>query len=225
VNSFAEIMPPDVAAAEMIDDHVGRLFPEEEEAIRSAVADRRNEFTSGRICARAAMAKLGYGPVAVPRGPQREPIWPHGLVGSITHCRGYRGAAVARSDLYHGIGIDAEPHAALPDGVIDRVSLPEERRWLGAHANMGVHWDRVLFSAKESIYKAWFPVMRRWLGFEDVVVQIDPQVGRFAVLFLVPGPDGRPISQLMGRFRVANGLVMTFAGFHARCDGPSEITA
>jgi 4'-phosphopantetheinyl transferase EntD len=214
VSTISDILPAGVATAELIHDHAGRLFPEEEEAVRAAVAGRRNEFISGRVCARAAMLKLGYAPVAVPRGPQREPIWPHGLVGSITHCPGYRAAAVARSDLYQGIGIDAEPHMALPDGIVDRVSMPEEKRWLGAQANTGVHWDRVLFSAKESVYKAWFPVTKRWLGFDDAVLQIDPQAGSFSILLLVPSPilDGRGLSQLVGRFRVANGLVMTFAG-------------
>lgn len=211
---LSDIVPAGVATAELMDDdRAGPLFPEEEEAIRAAVANRRNEFISGRVCARAAMGKLGYAAVAVPRGPQREPIWPHGLVGSITHCDGYRAAAVARADLYRGIGIDAEPHAALPDGVLKMVALPQERRWLGEQADTGVHWDRVLFSAKESIYKAWFPVARRWLGFEDVVLQIDPQTESFIAALLVSGPvlDGRVLSQLAGRFRVANGLVITFA--------------
>ena len=218
MSMISDILPAGVATAELIDDdHAGGLFPEEEEAVRAAVAGRRNEFISGRVCARAAMGKLGYTPVALPRGPQREPIWPDGLVGSITHCRGYRAAAVARSDLYQGIGIDAEPHAALPDGIVNRVALPEEQRWLGVQANTGVHWDRVLFSAKESVYKAWFPVPRRWLGFEDALLQIDPQACSFSALLLVPGPvlDGRALSQLVGRFRVANGLVMTFAGIPA----------
>ena len=215
---ISDILPAGVATAELIDDdHAGRLFPEEEEAVRAAVAGRRNEFISGRICARAAMGKLGYAAVALPRGPQREPIWPDGLVGSITHCRGYRAAAVARSDLYQGIGIDAEPHAALPDGILNSVALPEEHRWLSVHADTGVHWDRVLFSAKESVYKAWFPVAQRWLGFEDALLQIDPQAGSFSALLLVPGPvlNGRALSQLAGRFRVTNGLVMTFAGIPA----------
>jgi 4'-phosphopantetheinyl transferase EntD len=212
---ISDILPPAVAAAELIDDdHAGRLFPEEKEAIREASPGRRNEFISGRVCARAAMGKLGYAPMALPRGLQREPIWPHGLVGSITHCRGYRAAAVARSELYQGIGIDAEPHTALPDGIVNRVALPEERRWLDVQADMGVHWDRVVFSAKESVYKAWFPVTRRWLGFEDVVLQINPQAGSFNAVLLVSDPvvNGCALSQLSGRFRVANGLVMTFAG-------------
>lgn len=218
MSTLSDILPAGVAVAELMDDdHAGPLFPDEEEAVRGAVASRRNEFISGRVCARAAMAKLGYAPVAVPRGPQREPIWPHGLVGSITHCDGYRAAAVARSDLYRGIGIDAEPHAALPGDILNMVALPQEQRWLREQANTGIHWDRVLFSAKESIYKAWFPVARRWLGFEDVALQIDAQAESFVAALLVSGPalDGRALSQLAGRFRVANGLALTFAGIPA----------
>jgi 4'-phosphopantetheinyl transferase EntD len=77
---------------------------------------------------------------------------------------------------------------------------------------VGFHWDRVLFSAKESVYKAWFPVTKRWLGFEDVAVRFDPEGGSFTILLLAPGPDQRALSRLLGRFHVANGLVMTFAG-------------
>ena len=215
MNSISDILPAGVAGVDLIYDRGGRLFVEEEEAVRRAAAGRRNEFISGRVCARAAMVQLGHAPVAVPHGPQREPVWPNGLVGSITHCSGYRAAAVARSDLFQGIGIDAEPHAALPNGVVNRVLTVEEQRWLGAQTDTGVHWDRVLFSAKESIYKAWFPITRRWLGFEDVALQIDPYAGSFSLLVPDAIPDGRALLQLAGRFRVANGLVTTFAGIPA----------
>ena len=63
-----------------------------------------------------------------------------------------------------------------------------------------VHWDRLLFSAKESVYKAWFPLARRWLGFEDAVVMIDPSAGTFQARLLVVGPHARlrPVERLLG---------------------------
>ena len=120
--------------------------------------------------------------------------------GSITHCAGYRAAAVASTREVLTIGLDAEPNETLPDGVLDHVSLPGERarlRDLAATAP-GTCWDRLLFSAKESVYKAWFPLTRQWLGFEDADITIDPAAGTFEARLLVPAPvvtgprTGRP---------------------------------
>ena len=100
------------------------------------------------------------------KGEKGEPCWPDGVVGSLTHCEGYRGAAVAPQGRVRSVGIDAEPHDVLPNGVLDAISLPGERAGLDALPS-GLHWDRILFCAKEATYKAWFPLTRRWLGFED----------------------------------------------------------
>ena len=89
------------------------------------------------------------------------------------------------------IGIDAELNEALPDGVLRDIAGAEELAWLGElkRAQPDVHWDRLLFSAKESVYKAWFPLTGRWLGFEDAVLAVDPFEGTFSVRLLVPGPS------------------------------------
>ena len=88
----------------------------------------------------------------------------------MTHCAGYRAAAVARSGDLAAVGIDAEPHAPLPPDVLELVARPEERVELTAleEARPDLHWDRILFSAKEAVFKAWFPLTRRWLDFTDV---------------------------------------------------------
>jgi 4'-phosphopantetheinyl transferase EntD len=74
------------------------------------------------------------------------------------------------------IGLDAEPHDELPDGVLDAVSLAPERERVAelTAAVPGVCWDRLLFCVKESVYKAWFPLTGRWLGFEEACVDFDP---------------------------------------------------
>ena len=170
------------------------LFPEEREHIAHAVAKRRVEFAAVRRCARRALRELGYPPVPILPGEQREPRWPEGVVGSMTHCAGYCAAAVARSGEVSALGIDAEVHAPLPEGVLDLISLESERALLAELTDRvpgAVHWDRVLFSAKESVYKAWFPLTRRWLGFEqaDIELRLD---GTFEARLLtaeeVPAP-------------------------------------
>ena len=162
------ILPAEAATAEAFDDPPGlTLFPEEEAVIARAVGKRRREFTTTRACARTALARLGLPPVPIVPGPRGAPQWPVGVVGSMTHCAGYRACAVARDLDLLTIGLDAEPHGQLPEGVLDAVSRPEEREQLAALAATvpGTHWDRMLFSAKESVYKAWFPLTQRWLGF------------------------------------------------------------
>ena len=199
------------------------LFPEEEAAIARSVGVRRREFATGRRCARLALSALGIPAAPLLPGPRGEPGWPVGVVGAISHCEGYRVAAVAlRTDLVT-LGVDAEPAAPLPEGVLEAVSLPEERIELARHRQTRPHipWDRLLFSAKESVYKAWFPVTRRPLEFEEARLSfaVEPGApegahGTFRARLLVPVPpefggpaDGRP--EITGRWLACDGLVLT----------------
>ena len=135
------------------------LWPEERAAIGEVVPGRWWDWVMGRRCARLALDRLGVAPQPVLSGEKRQPLWPGGVVGAITHTNGYVAAAVAHDHSRRSIGIDSEPDLPLPDGVLDRISLPEERAWVLADTDLGVaNADRLLFSAKESIYKAWFPL-------------------------------------------------------------------
>jgi 4'-phosphopantetheinyl transferase EntD len=216
-----EILPSGVIAVEARDDATTvRLFPEEELALGRAVDKRRREFSTARACARAALVQLGFPAVAIPTGERGEPVWPAGAVGSITHCDGYRASAVARSRDVVSIGIDAELNAPLPDGLVGDIARPEERPWLDRLERElpRVHWDRLLFSAKESVYKAWFPLAKRWLGFEDAVVEFDPGAGTFTARLLVSGPsltDG-PLRVLAGKWMACDGVILTAIALGAR---------
>jgi 4'-phosphopantetheinyl transferase EntD len=204
-----------VAAAELYSDPPDLApLPEEEPLIAKSVAKRRNEFVTVRYCARQALEELGVPPVPILKGEKGEPCWPDGVVGSLTHCDGYRGAAVGRQDKVRSVGIDAEPHDVLPNGVLDAISLPAERSEISA-LPQGLHWDRILFCAKEATYKAWFPVTRRWLGFEDAHIVFDVDegatAGRFESRILIDPAalSGPPLSTLRGRWSVRNGLALT----------------
>jgi 4'-phosphopantetheinyl transferase EntD len=207
------LRPPVVAVEAFADPPDGALFPEEEAVIARAVDKRRREFTTARWCARRALARIDVPPAPILPGLRGAPGWPAGVVGSMTHCAGYRAAAVARAGDAVTIGVDAEPNEPLPEGVLASVSDPQERAALATLARTApdVHWDRLLFSAKESVYKAWFPLARKWLGFEEAVVTIEPVVGTFAARLLVPGPvvAGERLSGFTGRWLVRNGLVVT----------------
>jgi 4'-phosphopantetheinyl transferase EntD len=206
------LLPAGAVGHEVLGDaHVGSLFPEEEQLVARAVDKRKREFAVGRGCARRVLAELGFDAVPILSGEKREPLWPPGVLGSITHCHGYAAAVAARAGEVAVLGIDAEPDEPLPDGVLGVVSLPEERAWLDGVPGGGPRWDRMLFSAKESVYKAWFPLTGRWLGFEDARLTFSPGDGTFqADVLVAPAElDGRPVTGFAGRFLAANGLVLT----------------
>jgi 4'-phosphopantetheinyl transferase EntD len=209
------LLPSTVVAVEAFADLPGEApFPGEGDLIAGAVEARRREFITARRCARTALRVLGYPHAPIRPGPKREPQWPTGITGSITHCAGYRAAAVARTADIHLLGIDAEPNGPLPEGIAESITVPGELETLDrlTSTHPGMHWGRLLFSAKESVYKAWFPVTRRWLGFKETRLTIDPDAGTFSATVLVDGAriDVKPpLSVLHGRFVVDRGLLLT----------------
>ncbi|MBY8850537.1 4'-phosphopantetheinyl transferase [Saccharothrix longispora] len=218
---ITDLLPPPISAVDCFGDPDGVvLFPEEEEHVAKAVDKRRKEFATGRHCARTALAGLGHAPAPLLPGPNREPTWPAGVVGSITHCRGYRAAAVGRVGEVWTIGIDAEPNEPTPDGVLEAIAVPGELARMPALRAAGdkVAWDRLLFSAKETVYKAWFPLTRAWLGFEDAEVTINPDDGTFSARVLIDHPvvDGTTLDGFTGRWLAREGFVVTAIAVPAR---------
>lgn len=187
------------------------LFPQEEVAIAKAVLKRRQEYTTVRACARDALALLGMPSAPIVPGDRGAPNWPVPVVGSMTHCAGYYAAALARSEDVLGIGIDAEPDGALPRGVVEVFAGPGELAFLDALPASRHHWDRLLFSAKESVFKAWFPATGRGLDFRDVVV-ILRQDGTFTAQLPVVGAAWW--REVAGRWLADEGLILTAVTVH-----------
>ncbi|WP_320782874.1 4'-phosphopantetheinyl transferase family protein [Streptomyces sp. CRN 30] len=216
-----DVLPGSVAAEEAYGHGTAGhtpLHPEEEPLVARAVPKRRREFTVVRSCARRAMERLGVPAQPVLNGERGAPRWPDGLVGSMTHCDGYCAAALVRATDLASLGIDAEPDAPLPEGVLSVVALPSETDRLRrlAAERPHVHWERLLFSAKESVYKAWFPLTGQWLDFSEADIEIteDPDAkgrGAFRAELLVPGPTvgGRRLTGFDGRWAARDGLLVT----------------
>lgn len=200
------LLPPSAAVAETTTDRDLPLARAEREAVARAVERRRAEFTTVRWCAAQALGELGHErPVQVP-GPHGEPVWPAGVVGSMTHCQGYRAAAVARRADMDAIGIDAEPNDDLPAGLLDEIASQAERhRCAELTARCpGVAFDRLLFCIKECVFKAWFPREGTWLDFSDAEVGISPD-GRFTALVSRRGTNRR---RMGGRWLAKGGLLV-----------------
>jgi 4'-phosphopantetheinyl transferase EntD len=211
---IAIILPPGVASAEAGAEPALPLLPDEAAALGAVSELRRNEFTLGRSCARRALMQLRAPTTPILIGPDREPLWPDGIVGSIAHCPGYCAAVAAPRARFLTIGIDAEVNQPLPPGVFETITLEPERLSLPVRPGDDICWDRVLFCAKESLYKAWFPLARRWLGFKDAVVTLDRDAGTFDIRLEVPAPmqQRRPVTGFNGRW-LANGRHIVAATF------------
>lgn len=213
-----ELLPREVCVAEAFTDPPDTmLFDAEEAVIAEAVPKRRREFTTVRLCARTALAQLGHPPSPLLPGRRGAPQWPPGVVGSMTHCAGYRAAAVASSCHMLSMGIDAEPDEPLPDGLLDAIVRPEETRRLRqlADADGAASWGRLLFSCKESVFKTWYPITQRELEFDAASISFDPVRRSFTAELLVDA--GTPLlpRRLHGRWVVGRGLVVSAIALRA----------
>lgn len=142
--------------------------------VRAAVDSRKSEFGDGRWCAHRALRGMGVD-APILRGDKGMPLFPDDITGTISHTSGLRVAMVGRRDRWRSLGLDVELAQQLPDGVLSAVSSSRERRNLqrAAQRTPGRTLGTVLFSAKETVYKAWFPVVGRFLDFDEVELHLD----------------------------------------------------
>jgi len=199
-----------------VDD--GVLLPQERGLVKGAPARRLAEFATGRHCAHTALGVLDPQLAGTPllRDSRGAPQWPPGVVGSVTHCEGWTGAAVARSRgsrVGRGVaalGLDAEPIAPLPAGVLDVVASADEREVLarlGAEQS-GIPWDTVLFCAKEATYKAWYPLTGIVLAHASVEVEVSP-AGTFTGVAAARDSAGREVvHRVRGRWTLGPRVVV-----------------
>ena len=191
------------------------LFPEEAEVVANSLEKRRREFAQGRGCAREALRMLGVDAVAILSRADRAPIWPDGVVGTITHTAGLIVAAVARKSDVIGLGIDAESRAQPMKAGLDRfIRTPAERE----RSDVPDELDpvRLVFSAKESIHKCVAPLSGVRLGFHDVELHFDIPNARFSAALMTTRHDTLPdFSAIEGRFAVTPNYVLTTSTIRA----------
>lgn len=182
------------------------LNPLEKTLVSNSVDVRRAEFGDARWCAHTALTDLGYDwDVPILKGERGMPLWPDGVVGSMTHTDGFRAAVVAPTRSVRSIGLDAEPAEPLPENVLESIARPAEIDQLADLRAAGVHCaDRLLFCAKESTYKSWFPMTQRFLDFDGAEVDIRPD-GTF-VSYLLVRPA--PVPFINGRWKIKDGYVV-----------------
>jgi 4'-phosphopantetheinyl transferase EntD len=202
--------PGVMLASGRVADHQAPPAGAEEALAARMTPARRAQFTAGRMLARKALARLGVAATALPRAASGAPVWPAGCVGSITHCgegaAGWCIVAVAHGDARLSLGLDAEVDRPLDPALVERVLRPEETRRRTGDDDL---LTTVIFSAKESVYKALNPLTGRFLDFHDVAIALDVAGGEFAARVLQPDWPTTAPRRLSGRWRRQGGLVLT----------------
>ena len=165
------ILVPGLHGAEMQDAGQTLSLPAQEEALVAGSADkRRRDFALGRCCARAALEKLGHGDWVVGKAANGAPLWPQGILGSITHTQDYAAALVGEAGRFRGIGVDAERIGEVTQDLWARLFTPQERDHLMAlNTTAQAVAATLIFSAKEACYKAWGGAVP--LAFRDIWVR------------------------------------------------------
>ena len=168
------------------------LLPEEQAIAESFGSQkRRAEFRLGRKCAHGALLRFGLEYEPILRNPEtREPCWPNSVWGSITHSAGFAAVAVGLKKEIKGVGIDLESFSKSVDFKIRRhVCVESELEWLESlptkQANRAL---RIIFSAKESIFKCIYPGTKTYLTFKDAAVSVNDTEKNFSCIIFKSFP-------------------------------------
>lgn len=233
---FRALLPETVRLAEMPPAEADpvHLLPEEARSVERAVDKRRREFAAGRMLARELFAQMNANDSAraVPllNDANRVPVWPAGIVGSITHCHSLCAVATTHAAHSAGIGLDVEPAVPMKQELESQVMREAEHARLDAMpSDVRMLGGLLVFSIKEAVYKAIYPIRRRFLDFQEVEIvslgiAAEPYDDRFAssgaalartfcgdfeARVLVADAAIPGLALIAGRYRIADGHIAT----------------
>lgn len=186
-------------------DCLDALYPEERVAVQDAIERRQREFATGRALARRLIADLGVTPGAIPRGVQRQPVWPVGVVGSLTHAESVAVAAVATSDSCRSLGVDLELTDRVGQELYPKLFRPAERSFIGDDRRLA----GLVFSAKEAGYKATHALAPRFVSFRDAEISIDLDQQRFGFRYLGDHPPSAIMEEGVGHYLFCGPYVLS----------------
>jgi len=195
------------------------LHPSEAAQVAKAVDKRQREFAAARGLARGLFESLGLVAGPLLNGEDRAPIFPDGVVGSITHTAGYCGVVVGRASSYVGLGLDVEQAEPLKPELLRMILADDERDAYDPTDPPALARAKLVFSAKEAAYKAQYALTRTYLGFSAMRIEVDEGARTFRAIFREPsGSIFVPGDVLDGRFTHAGALVASAVAI--RADSP-----
>jgi len=212
-HAVMSLFPPAVVAMECRADVdlMDVVLPEERVIVEPAVRKRRAEFSAGRVAARAALRALGFPDAPLLPGPDRAPLWPVGVHGTIAHAGDRAVAAVALAGEVPGLGVDLEPDEAVEEDLWSTILTGRELVGLRDEpaADRG-RTVRLVFTAKEALYKCVSSRIRQFLEFGAVEIELDRGARTFAATLRQDPPEGFPaLDSLLGRFTFDGGYVIS----------------
>ena len=142
-------------------------------SIQRSVAKRQAEFLAGRLCARAALQQLDNLDCVPAIGEDRAPVWPQHISGSITHSNGHAAAIVGHKAQWRGLGMDLENVLSLERAerlAGEILTAAELQRMAMLPREQHALLVTLTFSAKESLFKALYPIVQKRFYFEHAEV-------------------------------------------------------
>ena len=175
-----------------VEDLTEFLTHAEAGAVASAVPKRKREYSTGRWLARCALSRLGRETGNLLSGAAREPLWPEGITGSITHTDRCAAVAIASSADFLGIGIDMEHVGAVDQKLLPKLLTRVER------ANLNGIDPTLFFSAKEACYKLLYPIVGEYVDFKAVEVSVNENDRLFSLRYVGSSPANAIVEQATG---------------------------
>ena len=183
---FACVSTEDLGGYEPLPDELKCLSPK-------ATEKRRTEFFLGRLAASRALEAIGLTPQPVLKAKSREPLWQDGIVGAITHKADAACAVVARKDMTCGVGVDLESlHPPVRFSISTKVCTEPEQAWLAEAPDEKDTRLKMIFSAKEAGFKAFFPIEQIYLGYKDAELAWREKTQSFAGILLKGAGNHHP---------------------------------
>jgi 4'-phosphopantetheinyl transferase EntD len=210
---IAELFPDYVRLSCMrVQNAAPDVFDAERPLIEKAVEKRRREFSAGRSCARQALREFGFADSPIMHDENGAPLWPQGIVGSITHCGTYAAAAAARGSRLHGLGIDMETVSRVSPAIKGKILTAAEEHCLRQQPDPAAQ-QRLLalvFSAKEAIYKCLHPLLQCRIGFADACIECVPGQNTLNIAMCARIKSAFPVVERMqGRYCYFDDTVCT----------------
>ncbi len=162
----------------LVRDHFDQLVGREKTRFYKMPSSRAKEYSSGRYAAHLAQKAVGLRQIEI-LNKGRAPIWPKDYVGAITHDAKYAGAIV--STQLKGVGLDFERIGRIKPKLHEKLFTDVEQNWLSQQTRLEA--STIMFSAKESVYKSVYPILERFVGFQEVEISVDWTCGTFDVQY------------------------------------------
>jgi len=148
-----------------------------------ASALRNKQLCLGRLCAAEALMTSGLDEslaLNIAIGQNREPLWPNGYIGSISHDRIGAVAIANSTSKVRALGVDVEEWGRMKPEIAEKILHQNDLRdvpGLGQNELL-----TLIFSAKETLYKALYPIVQTYFGFDSAsVTTIDLKRGQLTI--------------------------------------------